>query len=294
MKGRKIFKAKFYWDSALKNWMLGFQNFQEDDQDDLSSDGESQEGDVANKADNNESDLRRVSTRAQCHENDTAHQFKIWERLVTYEEVKRADLGIEFKKAKWDDFLRDFETALDSVKWDYLDETLNAFGFGLKWRNWISSCLNNAMGSEVAVNGSLLWSNPSSIKGLKPGTNVFAAAASLIGCSILTAPLIILVVRSVSNNVRINTWDEVISKVPIGVLNHLESIRRNFFYGVDGSDRKLAWIGWNMVLTSKLDMYIKEDDDQRAFGPMGRVPLPSGLDPTWLCGLATPSGLGAM
>ncbi|GJR86403.1 RNA-directed DNA polymerase, eukaryota, reverse transcriptase zinc-binding domain protein [Tanacetum coccineum] len=42
-----------------------------------------------------------------------------------------------------------------------------------------------------------------------------------------------------------------IFKVPIGVLNHLESIRRNFFYGVDGSDRKLAWIGWNMVLTSK-------------------------------------------
>nr|GEX71156.1 hypothetical protein [Tanacetum cinerariifolium] len=39
--------------------------------------------------------------------------------------------------------------------------------------------------------------------------------------------------------------------VPIGVLNHLESIRRNFFYGVDGSDRKLAWIGWNMVLTSR-------------------------------------------
>ncbi|GKG49195.1 hypothetical protein Tco_0515647, partial [Tanacetum coccineum] len=26
----------------------------------------------------------------------------------------------------------------------------------------------------------------------------------------------------------------------------------------------------------------------------GRVPLPSGLDPTWLCGLATPSGLGAL
>nr|GFB39521.1 RNA-directed DNA polymerase, eukaryota [Tanacetum cinerariifolium] len=42
-----------------------------------------------------------------------------------------------------------------------------------------------------------------------------------------------------------------IFKVPIGVLNHLESIRRNFFHGVDGSDRKLVWIGWNMVLTSK-------------------------------------------
>nr|GFC30000.1 RNA-directed DNA polymerase, eukaryota [Tanacetum cinerariifolium] len=42
-----------------------------------------------------------------------------------------------------------------------------------------------------------------------------------------------------------------IFKVPISVLNHLESIRQNFIYGVDGSDRKLAWIGWNMVLTSK-------------------------------------------
>nr|GEX37146.1 hypothetical protein [Tanacetum cinerariifolium] len=42
-----------------------------------------------------------------------------------------------------------------------------------------------------------------------------------------------------------------IFKVLVGVLNHLESIRRNFFYGVDGSDRKLAWIGWNMVVTSK-------------------------------------------
>ncbi|GJY09040.1 RNA-directed DNA polymerase, eukaryota, reverse transcriptase zinc-binding domain protein [Tanacetum coccineum] len=88
---------------------------------------------------------------------------------------------------------------------------------------------------------------------------------------------------------RINSWDEVISKVylrlskwklkvlsiggrltllksvltsiplyhmsifkvPIGVLNSLESIRWNFFNGVDGSDRKLAWIGWNKVLASK-------------------------------------------
>ncbi|GJU59172.1 RNA-directed DNA polymerase, eukaryota, reverse transcriptase zinc-binding domain protein [Tanacetum coccineum] len=88
---------------------------------------------------------------------------------------------------------------------------------------------------------------------------------------------------------RINSWDEVISKVslrlskwklkvlsiggrltllksvltsiplyhmsifkvPMGVLNSLESIRRNFFNGVDGSDRKLAWIGWNKVLASK-------------------------------------------
>ncbi|GJR38298.1 hypothetical protein Tco_1213982 [Tanacetum coccineum] len=51
-----------------------FPNFQEDDQDDLSSDGESQEGDVANKADNNESDVDRVSESSFMHENDTAHK----------------------------------------------------------------------------------------------------------------------------------------------------------------------------------------------------------------------------
>ncbi|GKD82048.1 hypothetical protein Tco_1348887, partial [Tanacetum coccineum] len=51
-----------------------FPNFQEDDQDDLSSDGESQEGDIANKADKNESDVDRVSESSFMHENDTAHK----------------------------------------------------------------------------------------------------------------------------------------------------------------------------------------------------------------------------
>nr|GEW33762.1 RNA-directed DNA polymerase, eukaryota [Tanacetum cinerariifolium] len=76
--------------------------------------------------------------------------------------------------------------------------------------------------------------------------NVVAVGASLIVCSILTAPFNYLGVKVGSNMSRITSWDDVIFKVLIGVLNHLESIRRNFFYGVDGSDRKLAWIGWNM------------------------------------------------
>nr|GEU95822.1 RNA-directed DNA polymerase, eukaryota [Tanacetum cinerariifolium] len=120
-------------------------------------------------------------------------------------------------------------------------------------------------------------------------SNIVAAAASLISCSILTALFNYLGVKVGSNMSRITSWDDVISKVSsrlskwkpkllsiggllsllksvltsiplyhmsifkvsIDVLNHLESIRRNLFYGVDGSDRKLAWIGWNMVITSK-------------------------------------------
>ncbi|GKD42015.1 RNA-directed DNA polymerase, eukaryota, nucleotide-binding alpha-beta plait domain protein [Tanacetum coccineum] len=68
-----IIQGKVYW-IRVKELDAWFPNFQEDDQDDLSSDGESQEGDVANKADNNESDVDRVSESSFMHENDTAHK----------------------------------------------------------------------------------------------------------------------------------------------------------------------------------------------------------------------------
>nr|GEY49753.1 RNA-directed DNA polymerase, eukaryota [Tanacetum cinerariifolium] len=68
-----IIQGKVYW-IRIKELDAWFLNFQEDEQDDLSSDGESQEGDVANKADNNESDVDRVSKSSFMHENDTAHK----------------------------------------------------------------------------------------------------------------------------------------------------------------------------------------------------------------------------
>ncbi|GKE00492.1 hypothetical protein Tco_1388475, partial [Tanacetum coccineum] len=57
---------------------------------------------------------------------------------------------------------------------------------------------------------------------------------------------------------KVKSWDDVVAKVssrlskfPSGVLKLLESIRRNFFNEVDGSERKMAWISWNKVLASK-------------------------------------------
>nr|GEY51870.1 RNA-directed DNA polymerase, eukaryota [Tanacetum cinerariifolium] len=189
-------------------------------------------------------------------------QVQDLERTVTYEEVKRA-------------------------VWDCgTNKSLGPDGFSFEfYRNWISSCLNNGMGS-VLVNGShtlefqfhkglkqgislnesftishLFYADDVVFIGIGVSSNFVAAAASLIGCSILTAPFNYLGVK-VGSNMRPpflfkvgshidSALSYVLFKVPIGVLNHLESIRRNFFYGVDGSDMKLAWIGWNMVLTSK-------------------------------------------
>nr|GEW30494.1 RNA-directed DNA polymerase, eukaryota, reverse transcriptase zinc-binding domain protein [Tanacetum cinerariifolium] len=42
-----------------------------------------------------------------------------------------------------------------------------------------------------------------------------------------------------------------IFKVPKSVLNLMESLRRNFFNGIQDGDRKIAWVKWSKVLASK-------------------------------------------
>ena len=42
-----------------------------------------------------------------------------------------------------------------------------------------------------------------------------------------------------------------IYKVPMGVLTKLESIRRNFFNGIENFDKGLSMISWKKILASK-------------------------------------------
>ncbi|GJY05304.1 putative RNA-directed DNA polymerase, eukaryota, reverse transcriptase zinc-binding domain protein [Tanacetum coccineum] len=50
-------------------------------------------------------------------------------------------------------FKVDFAKAYDSIRWDFLDDILHSFGFGLKCRRWVKGCFSSAMVS-ILVNGS--------------------------------------------------------------------------------------------------------------------------------------------
>ncbi|GJS15090.1 RNA-directed DNA polymerase, eukaryota [Tanacetum coccineum] len=50
-------------------------------------------------------------------------------------------------------FKVDFAKAYDSIRWDFLDDVLNSFGFGSKWRSWIRGSLSSGKAS-ILVNGS--------------------------------------------------------------------------------------------------------------------------------------------
>ncbi|GJU81649.1 RNA-directed DNA polymerase, eukaryota [Tanacetum coccineum] len=116
-----------------------------------------------------------------------------------------------------------------------------------------------------------------------------AAAASNLGCSVMKTPFKYLGVMVGGNTSKIQAWDEVIGKlkarlskwklktlsvggrltllkavlgstpiynmsiykVPKSVLHTMESLRRNFFNGVQADERNITWIKWPKVLASK-------------------------------------------
>ncbi|GJZ16448.1 RNA-directed DNA polymerase, eukaryota, reverse transcriptase zinc-binding domain protein [Tanacetum coccineum] len=166
------------------------------------------------------------------HGNENLFSVKmVWNDLID-EETKVDWLNTQERIAVWnldDDMKCVFsKKCMDSIK--HLFFTCD---FTLKvWKEE----LNNRNAMEISQKAKIRWSIEGD-ENSKYFHGIVLKDAMGCGSTLTVKPYFVVPVHK--------------GQVPIGVLNHLESIRRNFFYGVDGSDRKLAWIGWNMVLTSK-------------------------------------------
>lgn len=49
----------------------------------------------------------------------------------------------------------DLKKAYDHINWELLDYIIERFGFGVKWRRWMNSCIRSVSFS-VLVDGSLV------------------------------------------------------------------------------------------------------------------------------------------
>nr|GEU91165.1 RNA-directed DNA polymerase, eukaryota [Tanacetum cinerariifolium] len=140
-------------------------------------------------------------------------------------------------------FKVDFAKAYDSVRWDYLDDVLSSFGFGVKWRSWIKGSLTSEFqfhcglkqGDPLAlylfilvmeslhllvfraVEAGIFFAikiDPTiSISHLFYADDAIFIAAGFIGCSVMKAPFKYLGVMVGSSMSKISAWDEMVGKI---------------------------------------------------------------------------------
>ncbi|GJZ03538.1 RNA-directed DNA polymerase, eukaryota [Tanacetum coccineum] len=114
--------------------------------------------------------------------------------------------------------------------------------------------------------------------GIRISDFIVSEAAKSLGCSIMKTPFKYLGISVGGNMSLIKAWDKwklktlsiggrltllksVLGSTPIynmslfkvskSVLHSMESLRRNFFNGIQKGDKKIAWVKWLMVLASK-------------------------------------------
>nr|GEY37585.1 RNA-directed DNA polymerase, eukaryota [Tanacetum cinerariifolium] len=178
-----IIQGKVYW-IRIKELDAWFPNFHKDDQDDLSSDGKSQEGDVANKADNNESNVDRVSESSFMHENDTAHKDAKQRWIKELCQKRRIN------------FVSIQETKAESISLHTIKNL------------WGNKMFNHVVGSSVGCSGGILcmW-NPNMFVKEKVSTCDYFVALMGTWAPTFSKLLIISVYAPQELNKRRDLWD---------------------------------------------------------------------------------------
>ncbi|GJZ90557.1 RNA-directed DNA polymerase, eukaryota [Tanacetum coccineum] len=158
-----------------------------------------------------------------------------------------------------------------------------------EWSNANLSGITKILHCFSLLSGLNINLKKSHLLGVGIANEVILAAAENLGCATMKTPFKYLGVMVGGNCVKVQAWEDTISKVkarlsnwklkalsiggrftllrsvlgstpiynmsiykmPNSVLHMLESIRRNFFNGVHCDERKIAWVKWSKILASK-------------------------------------------
>nr|GEU34240.1 RNA-directed DNA polymerase, eukaryota, reverse transcriptase zinc-binding domain protein [Tanacetum cinerariifolium] len=172
------------------------------------------------------------------------------------------------KKKQATFFKVDFAKACDSVRWDYLLDVLEAFGFGQTWCTWIrvGECLFKGVHLQGSISIShLFYADDAMFIGEWSDGGVCMSRHQAWDDTVLKlrSRLSNWKVKTLSIGGRLTLLKSVLGasplynmsifKVPKGILKSMEAIRSKIFNGIDSAVKKITWAAWDKILASKIN-----------------------------------------